>query len=69
MGIRIMSAEKEKIEDLDSVKIKSLLKYVGYNKVSIENKKVKKEYPEIYFDFNAIAKGYLVDLVGRKFEA
>lgn len=58
-----------KIEDLDSVKIKSLLKYVGFNKVSIENKKVKKEYPEIYFDFNAIAKGYLVDLVGRNFEA
>ena len=58
-----------KVEDLDSLKIKSLLKYVGYNKVKIKNKKVIKEYPEIYFDFNAIGKGYLVDLVGRKFEA
>ena len=27
-----------------------------------------KLYPEIYFDFNAIGKGYLVDVVGRMFE-
>lgn len=59
---------EEKIEDLDSIKIKELLKFVGFNKVKIENKKVIKKYPEIYFDFNAIGKGYLVDVVGRLFE-
>ena len=58
----------EKIENLDSIKIKELLKFVGFNKVSILNSKVKKLYPEIYFDFNAIGKGYLVDVVGRLFE-
>jgi thiamine biosynthesis lipoprotein len=56
------------IKDLDSLKIDSLLKYVGFNKVSLNNKRVTKLYPEIYFDFNAIGKGYLVDLIGRLFE-
>jgi thiamine biosynthesis lipoprotein len=59
---------EEATENLDSVKIKELLTYVGFDKVSIKNGKVKKMYPEIYFDFNAIAKGYLVDVIGRMFE-
>jgi len=59
----------EQIEDLDSIKIQELLKFVGFDKVKIENRKVQKLYPEIYFDFNAIGKGYLVDIVGRLFEA
>lgn len=58
----------EAIEDLDSLKINQLLKYVGFDKVSLKNGKVHKLYPEIYFDFNAIGKGYLVDMVGRLFE-
>ena len=56
------------IRNLDSTKIKDLLQFVGFDKVSMHNKKIKKLYPEIYFDFNAIAKGYLVDVVGRLFE-
>ncbi|PCH53570.1 MAG: thiamine biosynthesis protein ApbE [Flavobacteriaceae bacterium] len=56
------------IDNLDSVKIKELLNFVGFNKVTLENKKVTKLFPEIYFDFNAIAKGYLVDVVGQLFE-
>ena len=42
--------------------------YVGFDKVSIVNSLVVKEYPEIYFDFNSIAKGYGVDLIGRFLE-
>ena len=56
------------IENLDSLKIQQLLKYVGFDKVQLENGKIKKLYPEIYLDFNAIAKGYLVDMVSRMFE-
>lgn len=56
------------IESLDSIKIKALLKFVGFNKVSIKNGEISKKYPEIYFDFNAIGKGYLVDVIGRLFE-
>ena len=56
------------IANLDSLKIKELLKFVGFDKVRILNGTVRKLYPEIYFDFNAIGKGYLVDMVGELFE-
>lgn len=56
------------IENLDSLKVQELLKYVGFDKVQLENGKIKKLYPEIYLDFNAIAKGYLVDMLSRMFE-
>ena len=56
------------IENLDSLKVHELLKYVGFEKVQLENGKIKKLYPEIYLDFNALAKGYLVDMVSRMFE-
>ncbi|HSQ46011.1 MAG TPA: FAD:protein FMN transferase [Lutibacter sp.] len=56
------------IENLDSLKVEELLKFVGFDKVQLENGKIKKLYPEIYLDFNAIAKGYLVDMVSRMFE-
>ncbi|MDP2067618.1 MAG: FAD:protein FMN transferase [Lutibacter sp.] len=56
------------IENMDSLKVTELLKFVGYDKVKLENGKIKKLYPEIYLDFNAIAKGYLVDMVSRMFE-
>lgn len=59
---------EDEIADLDSLKIDSLLTYVGFHKVSLKNKKVTKMYPQIYFDFNAIGKGYLVDVIGRLFE-
>lgn len=58
----------KQIANLDSAEIKSLMKYVGFNKVQIKNGKVVKDYPQVYLDFNAIAKGYLVDMVGRMFE-
>ncbi|WP_139958884.1 FAD:protein FMN transferase [Flavicella sediminum] len=56
------------VEKLDSLKIKNLLKYVGFDKVSISEDIVYKKFPESYFDFNAIAKGFGVDVVGRFFE-
>lgn len=59
---------EKSIKNLDVAKIKSLLTFVGFNKVKLNNNKITKLYPEIYFDFNAIAKGYLVDVVGRLFE-
>jgi thiamine biosynthesis lipoprotein len=56
------------IENMDSLTVATLLKFVGYDKVRLENGKIKKLYPEIYLDYNAIAKGYLVDMVSRMFE-
>jgi thiamine biosynthesis lipoprotein len=49
---------------MDSTKVDSLLQFVGFDKVQIsEEHKVIKEYSNIYFDFNAIAKGYAIDRV------
>ena len=53
----------------DSASINELLKLVGFNKVRLNNGKVEKYYDSIYLDFNAIAKGYAVDIAGRFLEA
>ncbi len=58
------------VENLDSLKVKALLKMVGFDKISInQESKVSKEFPEMYLDFNAIAKGYTVDVIGRFLES
>ena len=51
--------------EMDSIKVKEMIQYIGFDKVSIEGDLVLKKYPEIYFDFNSIAKGYGLDLVSR----
>ncbi|MFT5735959.1 MAG: thiamine biosynthesis lipoprotein [Maribacter sp.] len=48
----------------DSISVDSLLQFVGFDKVQISKEhKVLKENLNIYFDFNAIAKGYAIDRV------
>ena len=57
--------EKEEIT-IDSVRIDSLRQYVGLDKIRITSEgEVKKDIPGIYIDFNAIAKGYTIDLIGH----
>ncbi|MFI1772510.1 FAD:protein FMN transferase [Thalassobellus citreus] len=57
-----------KVIDLDSLKINKLMLSVGFDKASIvENKIVKPS--DAFIDFNAIAKGYGVDVVGRYLES
>ena len=56
--------------DMDQKVIDSLMKFVGLDKVSIaKNGTILKEYPQIYFDFNAVAKGYAIDCLGRYLES
>lgn len=55
--------KKQKIE-LNPTKIDSLLQYVGFDKVRLnENRTISKKFPQTYFDFNAIAQGYSVDVM------
>lgn len=50
------------IKKFSQKKLDSLMKFVGWDKVKLlENNKIKKKFPEIYLDFNAIAKGYAID--------
>jgi thiamine biosynthesis lipoprotein len=50
-------------EDMDSVKVDSLLRFVGMDKVHLEGNKLLKDLPEMKLDVNAIAQGYSVDVV------
>jgi len=53
---------------VDQHVVDSLLPLVGFNKVSLENNQVIKSDPRVQFDFNAIAQGYSVDLIGGLLE-
>jgi len=57
------------MDKIDEATIDSLMQFVGFNKVSITSEgTIKKDHPEIYFDFNAVAKGYGIDCIGRYLE-
>jgi thiamine biosynthesis lipoprotein len=54
---------------LDSAKVDSLLQFVGYPLVDLENGKIIKKDPRLRIDFNAIAQGYAVDLLAAFLES
>ncbi|WP_261376450.1 FAD:protein FMN transferase [Gillisia sp. Hel_I_86] len=57
--------EKRK-DNLNEKRIDSMLQYVGLNKIKLSaEKRIIKEQPEIYLDFNAIAKGFTVDVIAK----
>jgi thiamine biosynthesis lipoprotein len=60
---------EKKLKKLDSLKVKELMLQVGFDKVHILKNRIIKENPKTYFDFNAIAKGYGIDVIGRFFES
>lgn len=53
---------------VDQHVIDSLLPLVGFDKVFMEDQVITKADPRIQFDFNAIAQGYSVDLIGEFLE-
>ncbi|MFC5046842.1 FAD:protein FMN transferase [Aquimarina hainanensis] len=53
---------KGEIQGLDSLKIDSLLGTVGLDKVHYKQGKIHKEHTDTFLDFNALAKGYTVDV-------
>ena len=58
-----------KVIRLDSLKIDSLLQSVGLDKVVLEHGKIVKEKEETFIDFNALAKGYAVDVFAEFLES
>lgn len=61
---------EEPLQQLDSTVIDSLRMYVGFEKVTLtKDNRIKKLHPQIYFDFNAVAKGYGIDRIGEYLEA
>ena len=59
----------EPIPDMDQRKVDSLMVSVGFNRLRLKGGKLIKPHPLTYLDFNANAKGYGVDVIGRFLEA
>ncbi len=59
---------KGKVVALDSLKIDSLLVAVGLDKVKLNSGKIIKVHTNTFIDFNALAKGYAVDVFAEFLE-
>ena len=56
--------KNKKSQFIDSLKIFKLLSYVGFNKVKLDTNSIS--FPDKYsIDFNALAQGYTVDVIGQ----
>ena len=57
----------EPINSLNAKVIDSLLEFTGFSKIKISNNNtIKKDDNRTYIDFNAIAKGYAVDIISKE---
>lgn len=59
---------EDNIANLDTLKIDSLMQFVGLDKVTLINNIINKP-KSTFIDFNAIAKGYGVDVIGMFLES
>ena len=63
---------KKGVTAIDSIKIKDLMKSVGFDKIQIQQKGnqflITKKNKDTQLDFSAIAKGYAIDIVGKFLE-
>ena len=55
-------------EEITDEKIAEYLKFVDYKGIQIVDNRIVKKNPNMKIDFNAIAKGYAVDIVGQFLE-
>jgi len=58
----------EDAQKVDSKTIDSLMQYVGYHKIKLENGRLIKNNPNIKVDVNAIAQGFAVDVISQWLE-
>jgi|TARA_B110000238_G_scaffold76342_1_gene84034 thiamine biosynthesis lipoprotein len=55
--------------DLTPAQVARQMQFVGFDKVQYLGGCIVKRHPEIYLDFNSIAKGYGIDVVARFLES
>lgn len=60
--------KKEKTQTVDSALVDSLMQFVGFEKLSVANNRLRKNRKETRFDVNAIAQGLSVDVLYQFFE-
>ena len=62
--ISIVSCNQTEYKSINEYKIDSVMQYVGLDKVYLNQQNfIVKTDENVYIDFNAIAKGYSVDLI------
>ncbi len=61
--IELYGFGKTKNLNINTVKVDSILQFIGLDKVELEQTTLKKEDARIALNFNAIAQGYTVDLI------
>ena len=58
------------LKEMDSTELDSLRNLVGFDKLNLtEDNYIRKTNPAIYIDFNAIAKGYSIDVIAEYLDA
>ena len=57
------------LDGLTGKQVDSLMDFVGFDQLRLEKGKLLKQHPETFLDFNANAKGYGADVIGRFFES
>lgn len=57
------------LSQMSQEKVDSLLVFVGFDQIYLKEGKLIKNHPETYLDFNANAKGFAVDVIGRFLES
>lgn len=58
-----------KQDSLPELKLEYLKTICGFNKVRIKNNRVIKDSPEMILNYNAVAQGFSVDIIGRFFDS
>lgn len=56
-------------EQMTSERVDSLLQYVGYQTIALENHQLRKQHPQTMLDASAIAKGQSCDIVAQMLAA
>ena len=56
---------EEPLKEISSAQRDSLMQVTGWARIQLKDGRIVKDNPAIYIDFNAIAKGYTVDLVAH----
>jgi FAD:protein FMN transferase len=60
----------ETINELDEATLDSLKQFIGLDKIKLEEDNIiVKQHPSVYLDFNAIAKGYTIDVIAEYLES
>lgn len=60
---------KNEKKNLTASEIKEQMRFVGFDKVGLIGNKVVKQHEGIYLDFNAVAKGFGIDVIARFLES